>query len=120
MLVKIAKVLVMLVRAFGVLEIVLGVLIASARLELLSAHIALGFLVALYVLVLGIMACAKRAFGVGLVGVLFGILLPVIGLNQFPLKFGSQLGLIQVVHLVVALASIGIAEALYSSIRKAA
>ena len=110
----------MIVRVLFVVELVLGVLLAGVRLQYLPAHIGLGFLVAICVALLAIMACVKRMFGIGIVGLFFAILLPITGFKQFPLKFGSQIGLIQIVHVVVALAAVGLAEALHARLRKAA
>jgi hypothetical protein len=119
-LAKVAKILAMIVRVLFLVEIVLGILLTTARLQFLSAHIGLGFLVALCVAILAVMACLKRNFGIGIVGLFFAILLPVIGLKQFPLRFGTSMGLIQVLHVVIALAAIGVAEALHARIRKSA
>jgi len=119
-LAKFAKILAMIVRVLFIVEIVLGVLLTMARLQFLNAHIGLGFVVALCVALLAVMACTKRMYGIGIVGLFFAILLPVTGLKQFPLKFGSGMGLIQIVHVVVALAAVGMAEALHARIRKAA
>ena len=118
---KLAKICIMLVRLIAVIELGLGVWIASASgLRYLHAHMGLGFLMALLVLILAIVAFTKRQLIVGVLGVIFAILLPAIGLRQFPLKFGPHVGAIQVAHVVVALASIGVAEALYGRIKRLA
>ena len=117
---KFAKILAMIVRVFFIVELVLGVLLTNAHLQYLPMHMGFGFLVAICVAILAIMACVKRDFGIGVVGLIFAILLPVIGIKQFPLKFGTQIGLIQIVHVVVALAAVGVAEALHARIRKTA
>ena len=78
----------MIVRVFFVIELVLGVLLAGARLQYLPMHMGFGFLVAICVALLAIMACVKRMFGIGVVGLFFAILLPITGIKQFPLKFG--------------------------------
>jgi hypothetical protein len=119
-LAKFAKILVMIVRLFFIVELVLGVLLTSARLQYLPMHMGFGFLVAIGVALLAIMACVKREFGIGVVGLFFAIFLPITGIKQFPLKFGSQIGLIQIVHVVVALAAVALAEALHARIRKTA
>jgi hypothetical protein len=119
-LAKFAKILAMIVRVFFIVELVLGVLLAGARLQYLPMHMGFGFLVAICVALLAIMACVKRMFGIGVIGLFFAILLPITGFKQFPLKFGTQIGLIQIVHVVVALAAVGLAEALHARIRKTA
>jgi hypothetical protein len=119
-LAKFAKILVMIVRVFFIVEIVLGILLTSVHLQYLPMHMGFGFLVAICVAILAIIACVKRDFGIGVISLIFAILLPITGIKQFPLKFGSQIGLIQIVHVVVALAAVGLAEALHARIRKAA
>jgi uncharacterized membrane protein YvlD (DUF360 family) len=60
----------------------------------------------------------KKAVIQGILGVVLAVLLPVIGLKQLPLTFHT-LGAIQAAHVVLALATIGVAESLYASIRRA-
>jgi len=120
-LLKLSKVLVMLVRLAGVVAIVLGIAVSTGRgLPLLNAHIGLGFLVAFCLLLLAIIALTRGMFGLGVAGLLVAILLPVVGFLQFPLKFGASLGGAQIGHVVIVLASLGIAEALAGGIRRRA
>ena len=118
---KMAKVLIMLLRLTWLVGIVLGVLVSTGRgLPLLSSHIGLGFTVAALLLLLSIFGMARQYYPLGIVGVICAILLPVIGLKQFPLKFGSALGAVQIAHIVIALASIGVAEALNARLKRSA
>jgi hypothetical protein len=120
-LAKLAKVLIMLVRVIAIVEIGLGVWIASAKgLPYLKVHIALGFVMALSVLLLALIAAVKRVFGLFVVGTAFAILIPVVGFKQFPLKFGPALGAPQYLHVLIVLAAIGIAEALHGKIKRTA
>ncbi|MGE5111860.1 MAG: hypothetical protein ACM3JB_13445, partial [Acidobacteriaceae bacterium] len=86
--------------------------------QLLASHMAFGFLIAIMLAVLAVIALVKRAFALGLLGLCAAVLLPVIGLRQFPLAF-RHLGTIQVSHLIVVFAALGIAESTYQAIRKA-
>ncbi len=116
---KFAKVLIMLIRALSLVAIVFGILIWLGTFpQLLASHIAIGFLIALSVGVLALIALAKRIFALGVLGLAAAILLPFIGLRQFPLAF-RHLGPIQVSHIIIVLAALGIAESTYSAIRKA-
>jgi len=109
----------MLVRLIAVIELGLGVWIASAKgLPYLKMHIGLGFGMALLLLLLAIIAVTKRLFVPAVLGLIFAVLLPYLGLQQFPLKFGPQLGTVQYAHVLIALAAIGIAEMMNSAIRK--
>ena len=116
-----AKVVIMLVRLLALVELGLGVAIASARgLPHLKVHIVLGFAMSLLLLLLAILAAFKRMAVPVILGAAFAFLLPYIGLKQFPIKFGPALGWIQYTHVIVALLTIGVAEMVYAKIRRTA
>jgi hypothetical protein len=75
-------------------------------------------LVSIAVFILAVVALTKKAVVPGILGVVFAFLLPVIGFMQLPLTFHT-LRLIQVLHIMLALSVIGLAERLYSAIRSA-
>jgi hypothetical protein len=108
----------MLVRVLGLVAIVLGSLLWSGHQQYLGPHIGGGFLVAMVVFVLAVIALTKKAVVPGILGVVLAVLLPVIGLKQLPLTFHTW-GAIQVAHIVFALATIAVAESLYAAIRRA-
>jgi len=110
------KALIMLVRAVGLISILLGALVWADRAQLLAAHIAAGFLVSMAVFALAVAALLRKAVVPGVLGVVLAVLLPVIGFLQLPLTVHS-LRLIQVLHIMVALSIIGVAERLYSATR---
>ncbi len=115
---KFAKVLIMFIRALALVAIVFGILIWVGTFpQLLPSHIGIGFLIALCVGILAIIALAKHIFALGVLGLTAAILLPVIGLRQFPLAF-RHLGPIQVSHIIIVFAALGIAESTYAAIRK--
>ncbi len=104
----------MTVRVAGVLLISLGVLIWTGHGEqIVPVHELLGF-----VLVLGLWTLAltaARAGGpVGFVVLAFawGLIAPVLGLTQTNLLTGGSHWVVQVIHLLVGLGAIGIAEGL--------
>lgn len=118
-MVTFAKVLIMLVRLLAVFAIVLGILLLSGtHTEFLRWHIAVGFLLTALVIVLAILALTRGAVGAAIGGIVLAFLLPYIGLKQFPLRFGTNLGWIQISHVVVALITLGVAEMLHGKIRK--
>jgi hypothetical protein len=111
------KVLIMLVRLLALAAISLGGLLWAGHERYLAPHLICGFLLAAVVFLLAVMALIKHATIPGILGVLFAVFLPVVGLKQLPLTFHT-LGAIQVAHVVVALATIGVAESLYAAIRR--
>ncbi len=118
-MVKLAKVLIMLIRALSLVTIVFGIMIWLGTVpQLLSSHIAFGFLIAITLAILAVIALVKRVFALGILGLIAAVLLPVIGLRQFPLAF-RHLGPIQVSHVVIVFAALGIAESTYRAIRSA-
>jgi len=113
-----SKALIMLVRVLGLASIILGALLWAEHQQLLGAHIGIGFLVAIAIFVLSVIALTKKAVLPGILGVVFAVLLPLIGFMQLPLTFHTMRA-IQVVHIMVALSIIGLGERLYSAIRSA-
>lgn len=112
-----AKAFIMLVRLLGLAAIVIGGLVwMNAYQPYLKPHIALGFCVVVLVFVMGMMALAKRAVGLGIAGILLALLLPMVGFLQLPL-LPRAMGGMQVAHIAVALCVVGLAERLYSVIR---
>ncbi len=114
---KLSKILIMLLRTLAVISIVFGVLLWSGQ-NFLAAHIGLGFLVTAILLVLSLIGFAKRAIPLGIVGIVLVLLLPYVGFRQLPLMFGAGVRMIQIVHIAVVLAALGVAEALNGAIRK--
>jgi len=106
----------MLVRIGGLAAIVLGALLWAGHTPLLASHIGTGFAVAMVVFILSVMALLKKAVLPGILGVVCAVLLPVFGFLQLPLTFHA-LGVIQVIHIMIALMTIGLAERLYSAIQ---
>jgi len=111
----VAKLLVMVVRIAGLAAIVVGALLWSGRPALLGPHIGIGFAVAIVVFIMAVMALMRKAIGVGVAGIVLACLLPVVGFMQLPLTFHG-LSLVQVVHVMIGLVAIGLAERLYSGL----
>jgi hypothetical protein len=108
----------MLVRILGLAAIVLGALLWAGRQHLVASHIGCGFAVSMVVFVLAVIGLTKKAVIPGILGVVFAVLLPVFGFMQLPLTFHTMRP-IQVIHIFVGLAIIGVAERLYSAIQSA-
>lgn len=114
-----AKVLIMLVRLIWLVELGLGISLASAKgLAYVKLHIGLGFTLALLLFILAMIGLVKREIVPAILGIIFAVLLPYIGLQQFPIKFGPALGMIQYAHVVIVLLAIGVAEMLHAKIKR--
>jgi hypothetical protein len=119
-LLTLAKVLLMLVRVGAILAIILGILVLTGtNAQYLGVHMWLGFFLTGLVVILAVMALTKGAVGPGLVGIVFACLLPYVGVKQIPLRFGFHLGWVQIVHVIIALITVGTAEMLHGAIKKA-
>ena len=112
----------MLVRVCGTIQIVLGILFWSANASfLVPVHILVGLVLVLALWTLAVLAARVGApAGFVAVALLWGLLLPVLGLSQTRLLTGGGHWAIQVLHLLVGLAAIGMAEALGGITRRAA
>jgi len=118
-LAKFAKVLIMLVRLIWLIELGLGIWIASIKgLPYLKLHMVLGFIMALLLLLLAMIAAVRRLVLPVVLGCGFAFLLPFVAVKQFPLRFASHLGPMQYAHVAIALATIGVAEFMHAAIRK--
>jgi hypothetical protein len=110
----------MVVRISGVLLLVLGLLIwAEGMRNLVLPHTLLGLLL---VLGLWLLAAAAARLGapVGLAAgtAVLGLIALVLGMSQNSLLPGGTHWVIQVLHLVVGMAAVGIAEALGGTLRR--
>ena len=109
------RIVIMLVRMIFVIELALGIWIASIKgLPYLKLHMALGFGVSLLLLLLAIVAAIRKLVLPVILGSIFAILLPYVGIKQFPIRFAPALGPIQYAHVAVALAAIGAAEFIHA------
>ena len=101
----------MTIRLVWVVSIVSGALLYFHYAVPLKLHMYLGFLIAFLMIVLAVQGF-KRVAGLASMTVLVAILLPVIGIVQLT-KIGSpSLALWQVLHVVIGVAAIGLAEVL--------
>ena len=109
-----ANILRILVSAIGAIMIVLGILFWTGNaLTLVTLHILLGVTLVLLLWVIAIMAMVARANTVlALVGLVWGLIVPILGVTQFQLLPGSLHWMIQALHLLVGLFAIALANIL--------
>ncbi|HET9983959.1 MAG TPA: hypothetical protein VFQ38_10245 [Longimicrobiales bacterium] len=102
------------VRLTGLAQIVLGLVFWSGHaVALIPLHMAVGGLFTLGLLVLAGLAIGARVRpGLGALGVAWVILLPALGMGQMSLLPGAAHWIVRVLHLVVGLAAMGIADRL--------
>ncbi len=109
----------MTVRVAGVLLVLLGVFIWTGRGEaVIPVHELLGFILVLGLWTLAFVG-ARSGVPVGFVVVAFawGLIAPLLGLTQTSLLTGDSHWVVQVIHLLVGLGAIGIAERLATMIK---
>jgi hypothetical protein len=119
---KAAKVMQMLIRAFGVVQIVIGIAIwMGYGLRPPVIHMALGLMFVLALWILAILGAQTRA-GAPLVASLlvWGALTAVFGMAQAAILPGPHHWIIRVLHLLVGVAAMGQAEALTGRMKRAA
>lgn len=111
----------MLVRVTGLINIVLGVLFWTGHaLTLIPVHTQLGF-----VLVLSLWALAVLGAWAGVspapvaLAFVWGLLVPVVGMTQDRLLVGDAHWVIRVLHLLISLGAMGLAEGLAARIKSA-
>jgi hypothetical protein len=110
----------MLVRATFVVQLVLGGLFWTGRaLDLVPLHQTIGFL-----LVFGLWTLAVLAARAGVrpplvaLAAVWGLVVAVFGLTQTRLLVGSAHWLIEVLHLLVGIAAVGMAEGLAARVKE--
>ncbi len=104
----------MFVRAAGVVQLVLGIVFWTGNaLGLVDLHQLLGILLVLALWTQAVLA-ARAGVPPGLVAVaaVWGLLVPIVGLAQRDLLPGSAHWVIEVVHLLLGLGLLGLADTL--------
>ena len=115
-----AIVLQVMVRIIGLILIVLGVLFWTGNATtLIPVHMLLGITLVLLLWALAILgAIAGVNLGLVALALVWGLIVPILGLTQFRLVPGSMHWTIQALHLLVGLGAIGLADNLARSIKR--
>jgi hypothetical protein len=110
----------MLIRLSGLVLIALGVLFWAGRTTMLSTHVVTGLVFVLLVWVLAFLAIRSGAStGLAALNILGSLVVLVLGMTQNRLLIGTAHWTIQVLHLLVGVAAIGLAESLAAKIKHA-
>ncbi|HSP10178.1 MAG TPA: hypothetical protein VLU92_11340 [Candidatus Dormibacteraeota bacterium] len=120
MTMKLVTVAQMTVRVSGIALLILGVIFWTGNLDSLHLlHILLGLLLVLGLWTLALIAIrAQVAVGIAVLALAWGVIAPALGLTQVNLLPGGWHWVIQVLHLLVGVGAIGIAEALGAGIKR--
>lgn len=109
----------MLFRLCWLVNIVLGVLFWIGTLTgLVPLHMLIGLVVAVLLLILSVLAGVRGAPAITAVGVVVAIAMPIVGVGQDGWLPGSTHWIIQVVHVLIAVIAIAVAEAAAGRIRR--
>jgi hypothetical protein len=107
----------------GAGALILGLLHWFANISFLSAHMLFGLTVTLALLALSIVLLLTRETRIaGVLGIIYAIIIPVFGMNQFLLFIGDWHWLVRVAHLLFsagAMGFVGIMSARYLKLKKA-
>ena len=116
-----ATVIQILVRIAGLTQIVLGVLFWTGNmLTLISVHMLVGSVLVLLLWSLaGMSLLAGVNRGRAALALVWGVVVVALGMTQNQILPGSAHWVIQVAHLLVGLAAIGMAEGLAAGIKQA-
>jgi di/tricarboxylate transporter len=119
---RLAKILIMTIRLIALLSIILGIILYLGKTEnpqnYIASHFAFGFLLAAAVFILGVIALVQKIVPLGVLGLLAAVALPLTGFRQIS-TLGPNMGIPQILHIVVVFAAIGIAEASAAKIQRA-
>ncbi len=110
----------MLLRITGVLQIIMGLIIWIAEADaIIPAHVFIGSVFVLSLWAVAFMA-ARAGVSPAMVALTFiwGLIIPVLGIAQVNLMPNAAHWVIQVVHLLVGMAGMGLGEQLSARIRK--
>ena len=98
-------------RLAGLGALILGLLFWFAGIALISLHMIFGFLVAISLLALSIALITTRGGRVlGIIGVVFAIVVPVVGELQTGWYVLNALWLVPTIHLLLGVAAVGLAQ----------
>lgn len=116
-----ANVLRILVSAIGAIMIVLGLLFWTGNaFALLPLHMLLGLTLVLMLWIIAVMALVARVNPiVALIALLWGLIVPILGITQDQLVPGSLHWIIQALHLLVGITAIALANILARQIVQA-
>lgn len=108
-------------RLDGLGALILGIILWTGSLGPLKIHILTGFIMSITMLLIGLVGFFARVKpALPIIAIAWALLLPYVGFAQFKLLPGASHVVIQVIHLLIGICAIGIAEALAAKIKRQA
>jgi hypothetical protein len=108
-----------ILRITGSVALVLGLLIWTFQLDIVSLHMLFGLLVALALLVVSMLSVLTRPMRVlGIIGIVYSFIVPLLGLNQETLLVGNLHWIIQVIHLLIGVGALALGGVLSTRYRR--
>ena len=107
------------VRLCGLVALLFGILLWIENHKLMPLHMLLGFILVIGLWTLSVMALITRLYGLGIAGIVWGLVVVGLGNAQMSIMPGASHWVIRVVHLIVGLAAIGLAETIAKRARVA-
>jgi hypothetical protein len=99
-----------ILRIAGTVALVLGLLIWTLQLDIINVHMLFGLIVTLALLVISFLATFTRGLRLlGIIGIVYAFILPLLGVNQETLLVGDLHWLIQVIHMLVGIGALALA-----------
>jgi hypothetical protein len=110
------SILQMLVRLCFLVLLVLGIMFWTGHgLSLIPLHMGVGYILVLSLWLTSIIAAIARApIGLVIVGLIWGLIVVGLGIEQMTLLVGSSHWIVQVLHLLAGMMAIGLNERLAS------
>jgi hypothetical protein len=107
-------------RLDGLAALALGIILWTGSAAQLKIHILTGFVMTITLLLLGLFGFFARIKpAMPIVAIAWAILLPYVGFAQLHLLPGASHVVIQVIHLLIGICAIGVAEAVGAQISRA-
>ena len=108
-------------RLVGVIALILGIILWIGSPSVLKIHILTGFIMSIAMLLIGLVGFFARVKpALPIIALAWAPLLPYVGFAQLKLFPGASHVVIQVIHLLIGICAIGIAEALAAKIKRQA
>jgi hypothetical protein len=106
------------VRLTGLVQLAIGLALWSGNLlQYLEFHVLDGFIFTLaFLAIVGLAAVARVGLGLVLVGIVWVVVVPVLGVTQTQILPGDFHWIVRVVHLLVGLGAIGFADRLAGAV----
>jgi hypothetical protein len=107
-----------IVRIAGIVQLILGTLFWTGRAyQYVPAHMAIGVLLVLSLWMLAVIALSARVRrGLAVFALVWGVALPLFGMKQATILAGPQHWIIRVVHLLMGIVALAVADRLAKAV----